>query len=35
MKIDPLLYGMSGGPYFALGDRLEQAFKVGKTFKKT
>ena len=33
-KIDPLLYGMGGGPYFALGDRLEQAFKVGKTFKK-
>ncbi|NLK26339.1 MAG: flavin reductase family protein [Euryarchaeota archaeon] len=34
LRLDPLLYAMPGGPYFALGDKVADAFKVGKGYKK-
>lgn len=33
-KLDPLLYGMLGGPYLALGEKVADAFKVGKDLRK-
>ena len=32
-KIDPLLYVMLGGPYLSMGDKVADAFKVGKDFQ--
>jgi flavin reductase (DIM6/NTAB) family NADH-FMN oxidoreductase RutF len=32
--IDPLLYGMPGGPYFSLGAKVADAFKAGKKLKR-
>ena len=33
-RIDPLLYVMLGGPYHSMGDKVADAFKVGKDFRK-
>ena len=33
-KLNPILYGMGGGPYYHLGDKGEKAFNVGKKWKK-
>lgn len=33
-KIDPLLYVMPGGPYHAMGEKVADAFKVGKDYQK-
>lgn len=32
-KMDPLLLLMPGGPYFSLGQKVADAYKVGKGFK--
>ncbi|HVO78157.1 MAG TPA: flavin reductase family protein [Methanomassiliicoccales archaeon] len=32
-KIDPLLYGMGGGPYYSIGVKVADAFSVGKRYK--
>jgi flavin reductase (DIM6/NTAB) family NADH-FMN oxidoreductase RutF len=32
-KIDPLLYGMGGGPYYSIGRKVGDAFSVGKRYK--
>ncbi|HTY47240.1 MAG TPA: flavin reductase family protein [Methanomassiliicoccales archaeon] len=33
-ELDPLLYAMGGGPYFGIGERIAEAFSVGKDYKK-
>jgi flavin reductase (DIM6/NTAB) family NADH-FMN oxidoreductase RutF len=33
-KVDPVLLWMSGGPYLSLGEKLADAYKVGKGYKK-
>jgi len=33
-KLDPLLYAMLGGPYLAVGEKVADAFKVGKGYRK-
>lgn len=33
-RLNPLLYGMGGGPYYHLGDKGEKAFSVGKKYHK-
>jgi flavin reductase (DIM6/NTAB) family NADH-FMN oxidoreductase RutF len=32
--IDLLLYRMPGGPYFEIGDKVADAFKIGKQLKR-
>lgn len=33
VRLDPLLYSMPGGPYFGIGGKVADAFKVGKGLK--
>ena len=33
-KIDPLLYSMPGGPYVGKGEKVADAFKIGRTLKR-
>jgi len=35
VKMDPLLYSTPGGAYFQMGDKVADAFKVGKQLKET
>jgi hypothetical protein len=33
-KIDPLLLWMPEGPYLSLGEKVADAYKVGKEYRK-
>lgn len=32
-RMDPLLYAMPGGPYLSIGEKVADAFKVGRSLK--
>jgi flavin reductase (DIM6/NTAB) family NADH-FMN oxidoreductase RutF len=32
-RVDPLLYAMGGGPYYSLGEKVGEAFSIGKGYK--
>ncbi|NLI73660.1 MAG: flavin reductase family protein [Euryarchaeota archaeon] len=33
-KLDPLIYAMLGGPYYSVGNKIADAYKIGKDFRK-